>query len=259
MVFLLALAELLAAAGERVGLLGESDLILARNAAERIARFLARAKPAEPETRALRRFTDVVLIGDFLDPIADIEVVLDRIVRSGARAHLVQIFDPIEETFPFSGRTEFHDPETGLRHVVGRAEQYRQEYHDRLAALRERLSAALPPARLDVPHPPHRPAGIGAAACAPCPPRRPPVPRQRGRGRTRGMSGLPFAFAYPPVLFALLALPAIWWLMRVFPPRPRMEVLPTTRLLLEIARKEEAAGADPLVAASRCGCFSARR
>jgi uncharacterized protein (DUF58 family) len=140
MVFLLALAELLAAAGERVGLLGESDLILARNAAERVARFLGRASPGEPQTRGLRRFSDVVLIGDFLDPIAEIEKVLDRIVRSGARAHLVQIFDPIEETFPFSGRTEFHDPETGIRHVVGRAEQYRQDYHHRLAALRERLS-----------------------------------------------------------------------------------------------------------------------
>jgi uncharacterized protein (DUF58 family) len=140
MVFLLALAELLASAGERVGLLGESDPMLARNAAERVAQFLARAKPSEPDPRALRRFSDVVLIGDFLDPIAEIEAVLDRIVRSGARAHLVQIFDPIEETFPFSGRTEFQDPETGLRHVVGRAEQYRQDYHARLAALRDRLS-----------------------------------------------------------------------------------------------------------------------
>ena len=140
MVLLLALAELLAGAGERVGLLGESELMLTRNAAERVARFLARAKPVPPDTRALRRFSDVVLIGDFLDPIAEIEAVLDRIVRSGARAHLVQVFDPIEETFPFSGRTEFHDPETGLRHVVGRAEQYRADYHARLAALRERLS-----------------------------------------------------------------------------------------------------------------------
>src|SRR5262249_37582843 len=68
MVFLLALADLLAAAGERVGLLGESDLILARNAAERIARFLGRARIATPDTRVLRRFGDVVLISDFLDP-----------------------------------------------------------------------------------------------------------------------------------------------------------------------------------------------
>ena len=59
------------------------------------------------------------------------------------------------------------------------------------------------------------------------------------------MTGLPFAFAYPPILFALVALPAIWWLMRVFPPRPRTEVLPTTRLLLEIARREEEPARTP--------------
>jgi hypothetical protein len=59
------------------------------------------------------------------------------------------------------------------------------------------------------------------------------------------MMGLPLAFTYAPVLFALVALPAIWWLMRVFPPRPRTEVLPTTRLLLEIARKEEEPARTP--------------
>lgn len=59
------------------------------------------------------------------------------------------------------------------------------------------------------------------------------------------MMGLPLAFTYAPVLFALIALPAIWWLMRVFPPRPRAEVLPTTRLLLEIARKEEEPARTP--------------
>jgi uncharacterized protein (DUF58 family) len=139
MMLLLALAELLGKAGERVGLLGESDPILSRNASERVAEFLARMPARPPDTRALRRFTDVVLIGDFLDPLPEIETMLDTIVRSGARAHLVQVVDPIEETFPFAGRTEFCDPETGIRHVVGRAEQYRDDYHARLAALRERL------------------------------------------------------------------------------------------------------------------------
>jgi uncharacterized protein (DUF58 family) len=141
-VLLLALAELLAAAGERVGLLGESDPILARNAAERLAEFIAhgQAKARGPDPNPLRRFSDVVLIGDFLDPIAELEATLEAIARSGARAHLLQILDPIEETFPVAGRTEFLDPETGLRHVVGRAETYRAEYHARLAALREHLS-----------------------------------------------------------------------------------------------------------------------
>lgn len=140
LVLTLALAELLGGAGERVGLLGESDPILAHNAAERIAAFIARMKPRQPDTRRLRRFTDTVMISDFLDPLGEIEAYLDTIVRSGARAHLVQVTDPIEETFPFAGRTEFHDPETGIRHVVGRAEQYRDDYHARLAALRERLA-----------------------------------------------------------------------------------------------------------------------
>jgi uncharacterized protein (DUF58 family) len=140
LVLLLALTELLASAGERVGLLGESDPILARNSAERLAAFLSRAKAAKPDTRALRRFTDVALFGDFLDPLPETEAMLDAIVRSGARAHLVQVVDPIEETFPFTGRTEFLDPETGTRHVVGRAEQYRGDHQARLAALRERLT-----------------------------------------------------------------------------------------------------------------------
>lgn len=139
-VLTLALAELLAVAGERVGLLGESDPLLARNAAERLAEHLARAEPRPPELRPLRRFTDVILISDFLDPLAETEALLDSIVRTGARAHLVQVVDPIEETFTYSGRTEFIDPESGLRHVVGRAESHRDDYQDRLAAMRDRLS-----------------------------------------------------------------------------------------------------------------------
>lgn len=138
----LALADLLATAGERTGLLGASGPILARNAAERIAEFVpgAAEKPARPDLHSLRRFTDVVFFGDFLDPIAETEEMLDQVLRAGVHAHLVQVIDPIEETFPYAGRTEFLDPETGLRHVVSRAEQYREDYQARLAALRDRLS-----------------------------------------------------------------------------------------------------------------------
>ena len=140
-VLLLALAEMLAVAGERIGLAGASDPILARNAAERVAVLIpgAAKTPGPPDTRALRRFSDIVLFGDFLDPIEDVEATLNAILRTGARAHLVQVMDPIEETFPYFGRTEFLDPETGTRHVVSRAEQYREDYQARLAALRDRL------------------------------------------------------------------------------------------------------------------------
>jgi uncharacterized protein (DUF58 family) len=141
-VLLLALTDLLAAAGERVGLLGDSEPIIARNAAERMAGYLARhaTGTAEPDTRLLRRSTDVVLIGDFLDPITEIESWLASIAQTGARAHLIQVFDPTEETFPHVGRVELHEPETGTRLVLGRAELYRDEYVARIAARRDRLA-----------------------------------------------------------------------------------------------------------------------
>ena len=59
------------------------------------------------------------------------------------------------------------------------------------------------------------------------------------------MTALPFAFAYPPILFALLALPLIWLLLRVTPPKPKTESFPPTRLLVEIAPKEETPARTP--------------
>ncbi|WP_417686560.1 DUF4159 domain-containing protein [Roseibium sp.] len=54
------------------------------------------------------------------------------------------------------------------------------------------------------------------------------------------MGGLfPLAFTSPWILAALLSLPAIWWLLRMTPPRPREIDFPPTRLLLEIEKHEE--------------------
>jgi hypothetical protein len=59
------------------------------------------------------------------------------------------------------------------------------------------------------------------------------------------MSGLPIAFTAPAMLTALLLLPVIWWLLRLTPPKPRSERFPPTRLLLEIAKKEEQPARSP--------------
>ena len=63
-----------------------SKAMLTRNAAERIAALIPAAvdKPAPPDVHALRRFTDVVLVGDFLDPIEEIEAILDTILTQPA-------------------------------------------------------------------------------------------------------------------------------------------------------------------------------
>ena len=141
-VLTLALADLLAVAGERVGLLGDSRPILARNAAERVAETLARLpeRSDSPDTRPLRRLSDVVMIGDFFDPLEELEETFSAIARAGTHAHLVQVVDPAEESFPYSGRVEFRDPESGERHVLGRAELYRDDYIAMYARRREWLA-----------------------------------------------------------------------------------------------------------------------
>jgi hypothetical protein len=59
------------------------------------------------------------------------------------------------------------------------------------------------------------------------------------------IGGLPIGFAEPLVLIGLLTLPVLWWLLRLIPPRPRRVDFPPTRLLLEIAPKEETPARTP--------------
>jgi Domain of unknown function (DUF4159)/Aerotolerance regulator N-terminal len=53
------------------------------------------------------------------------------------------------------------------------------------------------------------------------------------------IAGLPLGFAQPLVLLALLSLPVLWWLLRLIPPQPRRIAFPPTRLLFDIAPREE--------------------
>jgi uncharacterized protein DUF4159/aerotolerance regulator-like protein len=59
------------------------------------------------------------------------------------------------------------------------------------------------------------------------------------------IAGLPLGFAQPLVLLGLLSLPVLWWLLRLMPPRPRRIAFPPTRLLFDIAPKEETPARTP--------------
>src|SRR5258708_33837273 len=59
------------------------------------------------------------------------------------------------------------------------------------------------------------------------------------------MSGLALSFAEPLLLLGLLSLPVLWWLLRVMPPRPRRIDFPPTRLLFDIAPREEPPSRTP--------------
>ena len=145
LVLMLALAEILARSGERIGCPGVMEPVAARNAAERLAvAFLhAPATAGMPETSMIRGISDLVLIGDFLDDADAITAQISPLARRGLRGHVVEIADPAEEEFPYSGRTEFVDPETGEKLVSGRAEGIADEYRTAYLARRDSLGASL--------------------------------------------------------------------------------------------------------------------
>jgi uncharacterized protein (DUF58 family) len=145
LVLMLALAEILARSGERIGCPGIMEPISTRNAAERLATALMHAPLTGglPETRGIRGWSDLVLIGDFLD---DAQAIMERIgplARRGLQGHVVEIADPAEEVFPYSGRTEFTDPETGSKLVAGSAENLREDYQRAYLARRDSLGESL--------------------------------------------------------------------------------------------------------------------
>ncbi|TIT25933.1 MAG: DUF58 domain-containing protein, partial [Mesorhizobium sp.] len=142
LVLALAMAELLSRSGERIAWPGLTDPFTARNGAERIAAQLTHAGelPAKPDLSGIRRFCDIVIVSDFLDPVEDTIAWLDVLARHGVRAHLIEVADPAEERFPYAGRTEFTDPETGDKLTAGRAETLGDEYRLLYIARRQELT-----------------------------------------------------------------------------------------------------------------------
>ncbi len=145
-VLLLALAELLSRAGERIGRLGGevtfSGFTATRRLAEAMTLDLKTASgwgKALPEAPRLARFSEVVLLGDFLSPPKVILAWMRRIAALGVRGHLVQILDPAEETLPYKGRVLFTDMSGDETLLVGRVESLRTDYQRRLRAHRETL------------------------------------------------------------------------------------------------------------------------
>ena len=59
------------------------------------------------------------------------------------------------------------------------------------------------------------------------------------------MLGLPLAFGAPAVLFGLIALPVIWWLLRLTPPRPQTEVFAPLKILARVMKREETPHKSP--------------
>src|SRR5438874_4389210 len=139
-----ALAEVLVEGGERVGIPGLMRPSATRNIIERMAETIVH-DPTEraslPPSFAPSPQSEIVLLADLWSPIADVHRTIAQLSANGAHGHVVQIVDPAEETFPFSGRVEFIDPEDGHSITVGRAEAWRDEYRARVERHRAEIRA----------------------------------------------------------------------------------------------------------------------
>ncbi|MEE8122638.1 MAG: DUF58 domain-containing protein [Alphaproteobacteria bacterium] len=142
---LLALASLLMRSGEHVAFMGQAyPPSRGRAVLARMAESIRRAKPSAenvPPAEPLPRHAQMVLFSDFLAPFGEIETIVRTYAGRGVAGHLMQIFDPAEETLPFSGRILFEGLEEEGSALINRTERVRDEYQARLLRRREDLTA----------------------------------------------------------------------------------------------------------------------
>jgi uncharacterized protein (DUF58 family) len=139
-----AMAEVLVHGGERVGVPGLMRPTGSRNVLDKMANAVVHdvlERASLPPSFAPSSLAEVVVISDFWSPIAEVTKTLSRLGSTGAHGHTIQIVDPAEETFPYSGRVEFIEPEGGGSITAGRAETWKKEYDSLVARHRDAIRA----------------------------------------------------------------------------------------------------------------------
>ena len=139
-----ALAEVLVQGGERVGVPGLMRPTASRNVIEKMAESILH-DPTEraslPPSFAPSPLSEVVMLSDLWSPIADVRATIAQLSATGAHGHVIQIVDPAEESFPYSGRVEFIEPEGAGSVTAGRAETWRNDYQNIVARHRADIRA----------------------------------------------------------------------------------------------------------------------
>ena len=142
----MATAVLLHRGGERFGLIGtEAERPRASsNQLTRIAALLSASQPNRPDFGAppkgvLPRAGKAVFFSDFMGPRDAVFPALLHAAGQGTGGVFVMILDPVEEEFPFHGRTRFESVARSVRHETDQAQSLRTAYLERLAERRADL------------------------------------------------------------------------------------------------------------------------
>jgi uncharacterized protein (DUF58 family) len=145
-VLTLALGLLLTRAGERVGDIAQDARARSGEAALRGLTMTVTAPPQGtsplPQIDERLRRSNLVLVSDLLRPAEDIVSFINEAAAQGTHGHIVQVFDPAEESWPFEGRILFEDTGAGHHLLAGRAESLRATYREKLEAHRDAIGDA---------------------------------------------------------------------------------------------------------------------
>ncbi len=142
-VLALALALMLLRGGERVGLIGGQPPKTGRaHLGPLAAEMIAQPNPQDygQAEMAGGNAAHLLYLSDFLGPLPALKSAMMQAADRGARGALVQILDPIEESFPFAGRTIFQSIGGSVTHQTQSAEGLRARYIERLAARKDELT-----------------------------------------------------------------------------------------------------------------------
>ena len=140
-VLALALGILMLKGGERVGLAGQPPR---PGRAQVMALANGLSDSADdyglPDTTGLVPHGRAVFLSDFLGPLEGLETALAFAADRGVRGVMLQLLDPAEEEFPFTGRTIFDSMGSTISHETQSAAALRDRYLARLAERKDRLA-----------------------------------------------------------------------------------------------------------------------
>lgn len=141
----LAMSVLLLRGGERVGMTGTA--LPPRRGQAQLARLTqaltldSEEDYASPDMAGLVPHGRALLISDFMGDLAGLRAALTKAADRGVRGVVYQVLDPVEEAFPYRGRTIFESIGGTLAHETLKAGDLRDRYLARLAERKAELSA----------------------------------------------------------------------------------------------------------------------
>lgn len=141
LVIVMALAGALSRSGERCGALGGGrGAVSGARAPARVGEDLRNLTAQAPFPSGPRDIAAVVVASDFYQPLDLWRARLTPLAAKCRDGALLQVADPVEESYPFDGRVRFFRPGEQRERLIGRAQSIREGYLSRFAKRRQDMT-----------------------------------------------------------------------------------------------------------------------